>query len=79
MKSNALGRWLALRVGRRAGRAVPLVGVAVSAVLIRQTVRRKGLLGGLLDTALNALPLVGALKSGVETVRNRDLIPDRKR
>jgi hypothetical protein len=69
---------MGLRVARRAGRSVPLVGVAVSAFLLRETIKRKGLLGGLLDTGLNALPVIGALKSGLETFRDRDFFPDKK-
>jgi hypothetical protein len=39
--------------------------------------RRKGALGGAVDTGLNALPVVGTLKAGLEWWRGRDLIPDR--
>ena len=78
MSRSALGRWAGLRLARRAGRSVPLIGAAVSVYLLRQTIRRKGFLGGLLDTGLNALPIVGALKSGVEVWRDRDFFPDKR-
>ena len=39
--------------------------------------RRKGVLGGALDTGLNAVPLVGAAKNVVELARGRDFFPDR--
>jgi hypothetical protein len=68
---------MGLRVARRAGRSLPLIGVAVSAYLLRETIQRKGFLGGLLDTGLNALPFVGALKAGIEVFRDRDFFPDR--
>ena len=74
---SSVGRWVSLRMARRAGRSVPLIGVAVSAYLLRETIQRKGLLGGLLDTGLNALPFVGALKAGVEAFRDRDFFPDK--
>jgi len=74
---SALGRWVSLRAARRAGRSVPLIGAVVSAFLLREMIKRKGLVGGLLDTGLNALPVIGALKSGIETVRDRDFFPDR--
>ena len=41
------------------------------------TVRRKGVISGTLDTGLNAMPLVGALKNGIEILRGRDFFPDR--
>ena len=74
---SSVGRWFGLRVARRAGRAVPLIGAAVSAYLLRETIKRKGVVGGILDTGLNALPLIGALKSGVEVFRDRDFFPDK--
>jgi hypothetical protein len=76
LSRSALGRWAGLRVARRAGRSVPLIGAAVSVYLLRETIKRKGFFGGLLDTGLNALPIIGALKSGVEVFRNRDFFPD---
>jgi hypothetical protein len=75
---SSMGRWLGLRMARRAGRSVPLLGAAVSVYLLRETIKRKGLVGGLLDTGLNALPIVGALKSGFEVIRDRDIFPDKK-
>ena len=39
--------------------------------------RRKGMLRGTVDTALNAIPFVGAAKMAVETLRGRDLLDDR--
>jgi hypothetical protein len=69
---------MGLRVARRAGRSVPLIGAAVSVFLLRETIKRKGLLGGMLDTGLNALPFVGALKTGVEALRDRDFFPDKR-
>jgi hypothetical protein len=74
---SSMGRWLGLRVARRAGRSVPLIGAAVSVFLLRETIKRKGLVGGVLDTGLNALPFVGALKTGLEMIRDRDFFPDK--
>jgi hypothetical protein len=41
------------------------------------TVKRKGVIGGVLDTGLNAIPLVGAAKNVVELARGKDFFPDR--
>jgi len=78
LSRSALGRWAGLRAARRAGRSVPLIGAAVSVYLLRETIKRKGFIGGLLDTGLNVLPLIGALKSGVEVFRDRDFFPDKR-
>ena len=39
--------------------------------------RRKGVVSGTIDTGLNAVPFVGALKNIAEIVRGRDFFPDR--
>jgi len=40
-------------------------------------IRRKGLFGGALDTALDATPGIGAVKNAFEAVRGRDFIKDK--
>ena len=62
---------------KRLGRALPWIGVAVAVAGLASTVRRKGVIGGALDTALNTMPVVGGLKSVAELVRGRDFIRDR--
>ncbi len=57
---------------------MPWIGAAVALATLAATVRRKGWIGGATDTALNAVPFVGALKNTVEVVRGRDFIRDRR-
>jgi hypothetical protein len=66
------------RILSRATRSIPWIGAAVALVTIGATIRRKGVLGGTLDTVLNAIPFVGAVKNTAEVVRGRDFIRDRK-
>jgi hypothetical protein len=49
----------------------------VALITVGFAVRRKGIRGGALDTALNAVPFVGGLKNVAEVLRGRDFIPDR--
>jgi hypothetical protein len=77
-------RDLAIRHGqrrllRRLGRSVPFLGAAVVLFTVGSAIRRKGALGGTLDSALNAVPFLGALKNAAEVVRGRDFIRDRPR
>jgi hypothetical protein len=70
------------RVGKgeladRAARAIPWIGIAVAIVGVFGAVRRKGLLRGSVDTALNALPIIGTVKNLAEGVRGRDFLADR--
>jgi hypothetical protein len=51
-------------------------GTALAVVGLGIAVRRKGLLGGTADTALNAIPIVGAVKNLIEWKRG-DFIRDR--
>ena len=64
------------RLARRFGRSIPLLGAAIAIFALRKAVKRKGLVGGVTDTALDATPMVGAAKNVYEVMRG-DLIPDR--
>ena len=46
-------------------------------VTLGKAVRRKGLVGGTVDTALDFIPFVGGVKNLAELGRGRDLIPDK--
>jgi hypothetical protein len=74
---TGLVRWGGLRLARRLSRTVPYAGGLIAVALVGSAIRRKGLVGGVVDTGLNAVPFVGALKAGAEWWRGRDLIPDR--
>jgi hypothetical protein len=56
---------------------MPWIGGLLALATIGVAIRRKGWLGGTIDTALNATPYVGAAKNAVEWARGRDLIRDR--
>lgn len=55
-----------------------MVGVVFAAAGIAAAVRRKGFVGGVLDSGLNAVPMLGAAKNAVELARGRDFIRDRQ-
>lgn len=63
-------------LGRRMARSVPYLGAVVVLVTIGAVIRRKGLVGGLVDAGLDAVPFLGAAKNVAEVVRGRDLVPD---
>ena len=71
------GRWAALKIARRVGKAVPFVGGLLAVGLLAHSVKRKGVVGGVVDTTLDAIPFVGLLKNGIELFTD-DLIPDRR-
>jgi hypothetical protein len=58
-------------------RALPVLGAAIAAVTVFSAMRRKGVISGAIDSALDAVPFLGAAKNAVEVVRGRDFFPDR--
>lgn len=66
------------RITRKLLRAVPFLGAVVALVTLGSAIRRKGLVGGTVDTALDFIPGVSGVKNAAEIVRGRDLIADRR-
>jgi hypothetical protein len=77
MQQQAL-RYGQRRVTRRLGRAIPWIGTAIALITLGSTIRRKGVMRGTADTALNAIPFVGGLKNLAEIIRGRDLFADKR-
>jgi len=75
--TRQIGQYARGRIVRRLARSMPVIGAAVAIVSIGAAVRRKGLLGGTFDTALDAIPGVGAVKNTFEAIRGRDFIKDK--
>lgn len=73
---NRVGRWAGRKLARRIGKSVPIIGTAVAVAYLVHSVKRKGLFGGLAHTALDALPVVGTVKNGIEIFTD-DWFPDR--
>ncbi len=76
--TRKLARWGALRAARRAAVSLPFAGTAIALLVAGAAIRRKGVIGGVLETALNATPFLGAAKNAVEMYRG-DFIPDKRR
>ena len=66
------------RIARKMLRAVPFLGGVVALVMVGRAIRRKGLIGGTVDTTLDFIPYVGAVKNTAEIVRGRDFIKERE-
>jgi hypothetical protein len=75
--SAAAVRWGGAKLARRAARSVPFFGALIALATVGYAIRRKGVAGGTLDSAVNAIPFIGGLKNVAEVVRGRDFIPDR--
>jgi len=75
--TTQLSQYARGRLMRRLSRSMPWIGAIVAVAAIGTAVRRKGLFGGALDTALDATPGVGAVKNVFEAIRGRDFIKDK--
>jgi hypothetical protein len=56
---------------------IPWVGAIIALATLGSAIRRKGLVRGSVDSALNAIPFVGGMKGMAEMARGRDFIADR--
>ncbi len=66
-----------LSILKRLAKPIPIIGTVVVVATAYTVLRRKGLLRGGLNVALDATPVVGAVKGAVELVTG-DLLPDRE-
>jgi hypothetical protein len=77
--STQVAQYAQRRMTRKLMRAVPFLGAFVALATLAAAIRRKGLVRGSVDTALDFTPVVGGVKNAAEIVRGRDLIRDRER
>ena len=75
--TQKVAQWGGARMSSRLSRSLPVIGAAIAVVTVASAMRRKGVISGALDSALNAVPFFGAAKNAVEVVRGRDFFPDR--
>jgi hypothetical protein len=64
------------RVALKAAKAMPLIGTAFVIGLIGYEIRKKGLVKGVVNTALDATPVVGTAKNAIEIITG-DWLPDK--
>ena len=67
------GGW---QVVKRVARSVPFGGTAVVVVLVGSDIKNKGVVKGLMNSGIDAIPIVGLVKNGVELFTG-DFISDK--
>lgn len=77
--SRQFQQYAARKATRKLTRAIPWLGAVIALATLGSAIKRKGLFGGSLDTALDFTPVVGSLKNLAEVGRGRDFIRDRAR
>lgn len=68
-----VGGW---QVAKRVAKMVPLGGTAVAVALVGTDIKNKGVIKGLVNSGIDAIPVIGLAKNAVELVRG-DFIPDK--
>lgn len=76
--SGQASQYVQRRLTRKLLRAIPFLGAVVALATLGAAIRRKGFVGGSVDTALDFIPGVSGVKNVAEIVRGRDLIRDRR-
>jgi hypothetical protein len=72
-KAAHAGGWV---VAKRAAKSVPYLGTAVAIGLVGYDIKRKGVVKGVLNAGIDAIPFVGTAKNVVEFFTG-DLLPDK--
>ena len=75
--SAPLTRYATRKLTRRLSRSLPWVGGVIALATIGSAMRRKGIVRGIIHSALDAIPYVGAAKNMTEAVRGRDFLADK--
>ena len=76
--SKQLRQYAGRKLTRKLTRSMPWIGAIIALATIGSTMRRKGVLGGAVDTALDMIPYVGGVKNLAEMGRGRDFIRDKR-
>ncbi len=69
------GGW---QVAKRLAKTIPFGGTVVAVVLVGSDIKNKGVVNGIINSSIDAIPFVGLAKNAVEFVRG-DFLPDRKK
>jgi hypothetical protein len=69
------GGW---QVAKRVAKTIPFGGTAVAIVLVGSDIKNKGVVNGIVNSGIDAIPFVGLAKNAVEFFRG-DFIPDKKK
>ena len=69
------GGW---QVAKRVAKTIPFGGTVVVVLLVGTDIKNKGVVKGLINSGIDAIPFVGLAKNAVELVRG-DFIADKKK
>ena len=76
-RTNQLTRYAGRRIARRMTRSIPYIGAFIAIATIASAISRKGLVRGVINSGLDAIPFVGGAKNLAEAARGRDFLRDK--
>ena len=76
--TEQLRQYATRQATKRLYRAMPWIGGLLAVATLGAAIRRKGLLGGTVNTVLDFIPFVGGAKNLAEAARGRDFIRDKR-
>lgn len=74
-KAAEAGGWL---VAKRVAKSIPYVGTAMAIGMIGYDIKKKGVVKGVLNSGIDAIPFVGTAKNVVEFFAG-DFFPDKEK
>jgi hypothetical protein len=68
------GGW---QIAKRVAKSIPGAGTAIAIGLVGADIKNKGVVKGVINSGLDAIPVVGLAKNAIEFFRG-DFLPDKK-
>jgi hypothetical protein len=66
------------QLAKRGAKMLPFGGTVVAVALVGTDIKNKGLVKGVINSGIDAIPVVGLVKNGIEIVRGKDFLPDKE-
>jgi hypothetical protein len=77
-RTTQLQSYAGRKIARRLTRSIPYIGAAIAILTVGSAIRRKGLVRGVVNAGLDAVPFLGGAKNLAEAARGRDFLRDKE-
>ena len=77
-RTTQLQSYAGRKIARRLTRSIPYIGAAIAILTVGSAIRRKGLVRGVVNSGLDAIPFLGGAKNLAEAARGRDFLRDKE-
>ena len=77
-RTTQLQSYAGRKIARRLTRSIPYIGAAIAILTVGSAIRQKGLVRGVVNSGLDAIPFLGGAKNLAEAARGRDFLRDKE-